>query len=237
VYQFFPSRLTLVEMSINATTGELSKTLDQGIHPFEGWDSKVFHKNWSPFLYNDTQLLLVYFVDPLTIVELHRGPPGGNVATISKFSEMPKGSTNIKWDYGALRGGTGAKRIGKDTYLAFFHSRIQFPCNSKMTYFFGAYIFSTAKMPFRVTHVSKSPIYDFRFYDGPWGRVKHFDYVTFPIDFFFADENVTEITTDCDANCFARHDVILSMGWQDTSGLAVRFNLLELFNTMVATNA
>ena len=96
-------------------------------------------------------------------------------------------------------------------------------------------------------------VFFFRFYDGAWGEIHKFDYVVFPMHFFFANASGnTPVSTStdamspvvgakedlrvngkCDRACLAGHDIILSMGAQDREGWVHRINMLELYETMV----
>jgi hypothetical protein len=78
-------------------------------------------KNWSPFVYNNT-LLLVIYVNPLTVVEMKDSQNVNyldtTVVSKSLFKEIP-------WSYGTLRGGTNAVYLhAYDMYLSIFHFSI-----------------------------------------------------------------------------------------------------------------
>jgi predicted GH43/DUF377 family glycosyl hydrolase len=69
-------------------------------------------------------------------------------------------SSQVKWRWGEIRGGTPAALLD-DEYFAFFHSSINLKSdctvNSKLHYFIGAYTFS-AQPPFEVIKISPSPL-------------------------------------------------------------------------------
>jgi hypothetical protein len=95
-------------------------------------------KNWSPFLYNDT-ILMVQRINPFHVVGLGNvSEPSSEIHsyTISIAPKLP-----INWAYGEMRGGTNALLMG-DFYLALFHSENHVNGNWLRTYWFGAYTFS-----------------------------------------------------------------------------------------------
>jgi len=226
-----PSRMKIAQVTFhnysNATVHYINNVI-----PFEGYGSHVFHKNWVPFKFNNS-ILLAQYIDPLEIVEVITIPniSFSNIQAISKSLK-----TDIVWKYGDIRGGTGAKLLGDDKYLAFFHSRVRLYCNPLITYFFGAYLFSSTN-PFRVTMISRVPIYHPQFYNGPWGNIRHFDYVVYPMDFFY-DKDLMEITGFCNItnDCYKNHNITLSMGLQDGQGWVANINLYELMLTLKPVN-
>ncbi len=128
---------------------------------FEGESPAKTEKNWVPFDYDNT-LLLSYGVNPHQVLQPILGTNTCQTIATSRFLS--------DWQWGALRGGTQALKIG-DEYLAFFHSSRNLPSlhsNGKVMlhYFMGAYTFS-AEPPFTITKVSPDPIIGDHFYDGP----------------------------------------------------------------------
>lgn len=149
---------------------------------FQGNSPNKREKNWVPFTYNN-KLLLAYSLSPHLIFT-----PVFNTNTCKTVSYSP---TLVPWDWGDLRGGTGALLDG-DQYIAFFHSCIRMSsihtpkeCNH---YFMGAYTFTRDK-PFTITQISKQPIIGKDFYHGAeykpyWGTVR----VVFPCGFVADDD-------------------------------------------------
>lgn len=139
-------------------------------------------KNWTPFDYED-KLMLAYSLNPHRIFTPI--PDTNSCELVSETVCTPR------WEWGTLRGGTPALKIG-DQYLAFFHSSIHMPSahsNGKniIHYFMGAYTFS-AQPPFELTQISPEPIFGPDFYTGPayktWKPLR----VVFPCGFVM-DEN------------------------------------------------
>lgn len=113
---------------------------------------QFWEKNWVPFDY-DGNMLFGYTINPHVVLF-----PYCNKGKCKTFSVS---ESNIDWDWGELRGGTPALRIG-DEYLAFFHSmkrvRTRESHNQlKFHYVFGAYKFS-ANPPFNLTAISQRPV-------------------------------------------------------------------------------
>jgi predicted GH43/DUF377 family glycosyl hydrolase len=139
-------------------------------------------KNWTPFAYQD-ELLLIYTISPHII---YHPIPGTSFATTFAENKML-----FPWQWGVLRGGTPALKVG-DEYLSFYHSSIPLPTlhsqgKNRLHYFMGAYTFSSSP-PFEVTRMSPHPIIGKTFYTGPayktWKPLR----VVFPGGFVF-DEN------------------------------------------------
>ncbi len=151
---------------------------------FPGESSIRREKNWVPFDYQGN-LLLSYTISPHLVFQ----PLLDNSESCNFFSMS---TPNITWDWGEIRGGTPALRIGSK-YLAFFHSSIDMVSihsegNTTLHYFVGAYAFEK-DAPFRITHVSKEPIIGENFYHGEkypyyWKPVQ----AVFPCGFFYDGE-------------------------------------------------
>lgn len=152
---------------------------------FEGNSEERREKNWVPFNYHGA-LLLAYSIVPHRIVR----PLWGT----HHCETFVSSESIINWDWGELRGGTGALLDG-DHYLAFFHSsKRMVTAHSKgkeaMHYFMGAYTFSR-ELPFSITQLSKEPIIGKQFYNGAdykpyWGSVR----VVFPCGFMADDDYI-----------------------------------------------
>jgi len=134
---------------------------------FEGESREVREKNWVPFNYEDT-LLLSYSISPHVVF----------CPIFDKGECDTVAATNvpIQWNFGLLRGGTPAVKIG-DEYLSFFHSSIRMASlqsngQTMLHYFMGAYTFS-ASPPFGLKRISPEPIVGRDFYNGP-NPYKHY---------------------------------------------------------------
>lgn len=128
---------------------------------FEGEMLTRTEKNWVPFEY-DGSLLFAYSINPHRILR----PIFGT----SNCESVATSQITTDWNWGALRGGSPALRIG-DEYLAFFHSSKNLPTvhskgKTMLHYFMGAYTFS-AEPPFAITRMSPGPLVGAHFYDGP----------------------------------------------------------------------
>lgn len=139
-------------------------------------------KNWVPFDYNG-KLLLAYSISPHHILK----PIFGK----KKCETIAATKGKIAWNWGILRGGTPALKVGNE-YLSFFHSAkdlttLQSNGSHMVHYFMGAYTFNQHP-PFNLTKISKSPIIGKQFYSGPahntWKPLR----VIFPGG-FVVDEN------------------------------------------------
>jgi pyruvyltransferase len=127
---------------------------------YEGKNDLRPEKNWAPFDYHG-ELLIAYSQQPHKIFRPIWGT--GACETVGNT----KG--DIKWDWGALRGGTPALLIDGE-YLAFFHSSkniasIHSKGKVMQHYVMGAYTYS-AEPPFAITKISKHPIVGKNFYYG-----------------------------------------------------------------------
>ncbi len=144
---------------------------------FEGESPTRNEKNWVPFSYRD-QLMLAYSINPHKIFRPMLG---------TEFCEsFSTSEAKMKWDWGALRGGTPALKIG-DQYLAFFHSSKNLPTvhsdgKTILHYFMGAYTFSS-EPPFEIQAISPEPIVGKRFYHGPACKTWKPQRVVFPCGF------------------------------------------------------
>ena len=130
-------------------------------------------------------------------------------------------------------GGTPAvlvtnKKTNETYYLAFFHSRLMLQHNSKLTYFMGAYTFSS-QPPFHMLQISPFPILNDALYLGPWAFFKNrnVDYVPFPTSFFidYSHNNVHKNENENDR-------IFLFLGHQDYRGLMINMLLQELLDSL-----
>ncbi len=144
------------------------------------YSKQLWQKNWVPFEWEGT-LLLSYTVTPHEILlpDLQTG----------LCKPLYKTSGKIKWDWGKIRGGTPAIKVGDD-YLAFFHSsRINRSQASKgkrvWHYYMGAYLFSS-EPPFKIKKYLPSPLIGEDFYTES-DSIKH---VVFPGGFVIDDNKI-----------------------------------------------
>jgi len=157
------------------------------VHPhpllsIEGFELDKKEKNWVPFIF-ENNLLLAYSISPHRVVQ-----PLDLENTCVPFSLCQK---SITWDWGTIRGGTPALKVG-DCYLSFFHSlkgmtTVQSDKENMTHYFMGAYTFD-AKPPFTIKSMSKKPIVAKTFYEGPmyhnWKPLR----AIYPMGFVFDDQ-------------------------------------------------
>lgn len=118
----------------------------------------VREKNWTPFVWQNPQgkdeVYIIYKYLPHRILKL-KEPFDGDV-TIAYENEDGE-ETLAEWEkkWGLIRGGTPAIKVD-DEYISFFHSSF---LSGKIRYYvFGAITFE-GKPPFRVTKLSKKPIF------------------------------------------------------------------------------
>lgn len=166
-------------------------------------------KNWVPFVFENT-LVLAYSLQPhrLFIPQLD-----SNSCTL-----LDSTIGLINWNWGVLRGGTPALLVD-GRYLAFFHSdkaltSVQSGSVCMNHYFMGAYTFH-AEYPFGISAISKHPIVDKTFYEGPmyntWKPLR----VIFPGGYVVKDENIW-----------------LAYGRQDHEVWLVKMDKNKLFNSL-----
>lgn len=203
---------------------------------------KVPHKNWCPFIYNNT-ILFVTEMDPLHVIEFFPNSVDSETwvetqtYSISPSVRLPKWSED---GLGSLHGGTSAFLINKDTYFGFFHSSGYLKYNFERSYFFGAYTF-TAQPPFRITSMSQAPIVDKSLYDGPWSIWNKYwrkiDYIIFPMSFVFLGNDTVEDklarNEECSRDCLVKQDILLSFGWQDSTAMTAKLNLFDVLESLV----
>jgi len=230
---YHPIRMRLVELVVNETSGLLQADKEYRLNPLQH-RAHMDHKNWSPFLYNES-VLFVESIEPLIVLKTHIEEESVNGALGQVGTTLVSDTRSvIHWPYGALRGGSPAKLIGKGRYLTFFHSRLTLPHNGRVSYYFGALVFS-GDPPFRILSISRVPIMHKDFYEGPWDSIKFYDYVYYPMNFFF-HSGEDQMFDECENECLrgSRGDITLSMGAQDGFGFVAKINLLELLSSMVA---
>lgn len=175
--------------------GEMITTKNiECLSQFEGESRNCREKNWVPFDYNGN-MLLAYSLTPHRILRPLMGGTGICETFCSSESE-------IRWNWGELRGGTAAERVG-DEYLSFFHSSIDMESVQSLGkkishYFMGGYTFGRAP-PFAISRMSPEPIIGKGFYGKPfykpyWKPVR----VIFPCGFVLDDDFIWVV--------YGRHD-------------------------------
>lgn len=154
---------------------------------------KPVEKNWTPFAGNlegseDPQLFFEYLISPQSILHL----PNDSEKEIYFLQPIPSNFKNeLFWPkaWGQMRGGTPARKISEDEYLAFFHSSF---CDGAGVrwYIMAAYTFE-AKAPYKINKVSSYPIVFEGAYDTPSYRndLK----VLFPSGFVIENRDQKEI--------------------------------------------
>lgn len=118
----------------------------------EKYFHKYWQKNWMPFEWNQT-LLLVYSPTPHEILS----PNLIHGTCQPLYTTLPR----VKWQWGRMRGGTSPQLVDGE-YLTFFHSGLETTSevsNEQILwhYYMGAYTFS-AEPPFEMTKMTSSPI-------------------------------------------------------------------------------
>lgn len=228
-----------IVLNITSTRSLLSPTahhhqpqiLNKGPMLYLGENKFTANKNWTPFLFNHSKILLIQQVNPFRVVELFetKHPENNSAVTIAKtFSEQPFVDLPILWPYGGrMRGGTNAVLLAKDLcdcYLSFFHLKTNYPNEGIDTVYFGAYIFS-AEPPFRILAVSPYPIMDGGEAPGDDGVMfmqewytKKIDYVNYPMSIFLIDNGKTGVLTYC------HNDII---------GTMAKFNVRDLLDSLL----
>lgn len=143
---------------IRYKNGQFSASKPVCFAKFPGESREVREKNWVPFDYVGN-LLLAYSIVPHRIFR-------PNLKTgVCTLAQETKASVN--WDWGIIRGGTPALRIG-DEYLSFFHSSIktesvQTTPKKALHYYMGAYTFELHP-PYALKKISPRPIFGPNFY-------------------------------------------------------------------------
>ena len=207
-------RSTSAELYINSSNSVSVRNLYWTIRP--STNANQHHKNWSPFVYNDT----IHYVESLKPFTVSKAV--GNVSLDSTRIEaittlVSISNANFDWPYGQPRGGTPAIWINETVeYLAFFHSSTYLPWHYWKTYLFGAYTFSSSP-PFRITSMSVCPIMNEKLYSGGYSAFKNrqIDYVSFPTSFYLQGDTI-----------------MLSFGHQDVRGLLGEIKLDNLLKTL-----
>jgi predicted GH43/DUF377 family glycosyl hydrolase len=182
------------------------------ITKFDQCPMKKTEKNWAPFEYQG-QLCFEYSIFPHKVFHADRT---GHCKTVG-FTEGL-----IKWDWGQLRGGSPAIRLGEE-YLGFFHCstalKTQHSKGKKIThYFMGAYTFAP-EPPFAITAISSKPIIGQGFYEpqnyNTWKPLLG----AFPSGYIFDDKFIW-----------------VSFGKQDHEVWVVKLDRAKLLNSLVSVS-
>lgn len=161
-----PIRMSKVTLVVNKTTNAIQA---RDYLFTVGINAPHAHKNWTPFIYNQTKVYYITFINPLEIVEI--GPmrkrsdgSDGVEADAVPVSSGPR--DHLDWHHGELRGGSNAIFLEEyNVYLCFHHSSTRLEGNSMTTYFMGAFTFN-AHPPFRLKQMSALPIMHESLYTG-----------------------------------------------------------------------
>lgn len=227
----FQMRLSFIKYDSNVE--KLVQLNDTIVLPpnFESMNSQ---KNWSPFFYQ-SQLMFVYQLHDSLIIIRQKTNALGHTEVVSDVSN--NGRVSSLWEYGQIRGGSPARRVG-NRFLSFFHS--QLPTVGTGMYwhsmYMGAYLFSGVP-PFKLLSMSRVPIYNDGWFTGPWMKAYQTLYVYFAVNFYFIDvrtgkilENIDE--DNCELDCMKNYNVSLSYGFNDVQGYVGLMNLATLFQTL-----
>ncbi|HSX12519.1 MAG TPA: hypothetical protein VLF61_03430 [Rhabdochlamydiaceae bacterium] len=146
----------MAELTYNGALFTLSKPIKL-IHT-EKYYSRLWQKNWSPFIWEDT-VLLTYTINPHEVI--YPNLMDGNCYPCYQTTGK------INWHFGELRG-SGPSLLDEGEYLSFFHSGIYTATeasfgNGMWHYYMGAYTFSSDP-PFEMTKISPFPIIAEGFY-------------------------------------------------------------------------
>ena len=151
-------RVYVVELAFNGLVFEIEQ--QEKMSQFQNEDQHRREKNWSPFEYSGS-LLLVYSLSPHKVLY----PLLGLETCVTIGNTWPE----LFWKWGELRGGTPAILV-EGEYLSFFHSSLDMISDhsqgeSALHYFMGAYTFRN-ELPFAITGMSLEPIVAKGFYSG-----------------------------------------------------------------------
>lgn len=208
------------------------------------YSSSSHQKNWAPFLYSAGRTKSVYFVhsmhESLTVIRQVADEHLNQTQVVSVVTYRDR-VTRLWGEYGQPRGGSPARKIGRTTYLAFFHSNSHSrDVGLWNTYFSGACIFSS-RHPFEMYAMSRVPLYSKEWYVGPWMKENVRSYVYFAMNFFFVDlesnsiiENVAEDGICETPACWRKYNVTVSYGVNDHHGYLATMNLAALLRTMIS---
>lgn len=259
-YTFYPQKrfaqMRHAELIINNKTNTIDIINDEFLVPFNSTEKflAVHEKNWCPFQYKD-KILFLKHIDPMITIsvtdsrDIHEYEGYFSYRPLSRhyqfFSLANK--VDLKWDYGEIHGGTTARRINSDSYLAFFHSKDKLPNSSLITYFFGAFLFD-ASPPFRIKAFSRAPIVKREFYEGKWSHwLNYVDYIVFPMSYIILNDNFDY--NNCEVECQKNITLLISIGTQgkyillyiimknnniilDIDGWIAKMNLKKLLDTL-----
>jgi predicted GH43/DUF377 family glycosyl hydrolase len=128
-------------------------------------------KNWTPFegvfdSNEEPQLFFEYFIAPHILLHLDDSLEN----KITFYQGFSSDTYSLMWPkaWGQIRGGTPAKKISEEEYLAFFHSGF-LDSEGTRWYVMGAYTFS-ALAPYEIRKISTCPIIYKGIYDTPTYR-------------------------------------------------------------------
>lgn len=132
-------RMSFIELTISKRDNTITLTRESYVNPQNEHEIKFPHKNWGPFEFNNT-LLLIHTVNPLHIIQLVTEPDTpitskqlyddsknklnsttNHVITATNMTAVTVSITththkNIHWEFGDIRGGTNAVKVHKLSY-------------------------------------------------------------------------------------------------------------------------
>ena len=223
------ARMQTAKLYFNQTRGIFELTKPVFMHRV-GDNPRVIQKNWTPFLYNDSDIYFVYSVYPLSVIKLKNDydivSPAGEITELETVSIERCDGIEQPWEYGHLRGGSSAKLVNGE-YMAFFHSKSS-PLGTGNgwalpSYWMGVFTFSSSP-PFRMTKISRFPIIKNEWYDGAWFN-KANGYIIYPAGFVIEKDEYANVTY-----------VLLSFSLQDKEGYVARINYDSLIESLMPVN-
>ena len=191
---------------------------------------------------NKGQILFAVSFQPLRVVipyarnnakdcniDMSKSAAQNTACIYSAHTVSLSGITNFCWNFGKVRGGTPAVRIGNH-YIGFFHSSTYVHARNVKTYFIGAYMFS-AEPPFRVTAMSKFPIVGRNFSVG-W-TYKGLDFDIFPMTFGAVKSDASGPILFSNSKIEIDPDFIdIVYGKNEREGWMLRLNYSELLRSL-----
>lgn len=169
---------------------------------------EIVEKNWAPFEY-EGELYFSYSISPHEVIK-----PDLSTGICEKISSVS--FDHSFWKKGILRGSTPSIKID-NRYVTFFHSSqsisTSFSFGRKIKhYFFGAMAFEE-KPPFKITHMSHSPLFCDEFFNGTNPKIK----IVFPAGIIVKE-----------------HEIIIVYGRDDYEMGICRFDKQQLLDSLKA---
>ena len=137
-------------------------------------------------------------------------------------------------DYGYPRGGTSAVYLpGFNIYLAFFHTRVNFKSGGArgVDHYYMGGLTLCPHFPFKIHSISAYPIvFDTKWFEGKWYN-KVASYSVYPIGLSL-EAAVNSTGRNGSAVGKGGLTALLTMGYQDKDGYAVRINIRKLLGML-----